>query len=313
MLLQFLFTSVFSMASSHSFLVRSSEVTDFNISAAITWAHAVNNRSYLESCLASEDLKMIEADIVLGTLTTSQNSTVIPIMGHPPANTSDLSLEHFLSMVKEHNSNSFYAKGVKLDFKTIEVFEASLSILQSKWSEIDFPVWINADIVPGPVNATTIPVDPTRFFEGCALFDDAVLSIGWTTNFGGSIKKGTYTKGHIQSMLNVIEENKPTQKITFPVRAGIAAESLGNMQLLLQSVANSSLTIWSSEGDPVNVEHLKTLIMTIGLGSVYIDVPKDLFDQLGLYFGSSKTSPRLPPLPYILGLMIICFINLAVI
>lgn len=72
---------------------------------------------------------MIEADIVLGKLNGAGED--IPIMGHPPANTSDLTLESFLQQVTAFNTNATNTtrKGVKLDFKTIEVFEKSIQIV----------------------------------------------------------------------------------------------------------------------------------------------------------------------------------------
>lgn len=73
---------------------------------------------------------MLEADIVLGKLVNSTNLTEdIPIMGHPPATTSDLSLEEFLNKINNYNNLSSSKKGVKLDFKTIEVFIKSQDIL----------------------------------------------------------------------------------------------------------------------------------------------------------------------------------------
>lgn len=71
---------------------------------------------------------MIEADIVLGQL--NGEGPVLPVMAHPPANTSDLTLKDFLNQIKAHNEfHEGAEKGVKLDFKSIEVFEGSLGIL----------------------------------------------------------------------------------------------------------------------------------------------------------------------------------------
>lgn len=76
------------------------------------------------------DINMIEADIVLGKLNNSGED--LPVMAHPPANSSDLSLTEFMLRILEHNEEhgeDAEAKGVKLDFKSIEVFEGSLDIL----------------------------------------------------------------------------------------------------------------------------------------------------------------------------------------
>lgn len=67
---------------------------------------------------------MLEADVVMGKLSNS-NSTNIPIMAHPPAVESDLSLEDFLNISCNNNSS----KGIKLDFKSNEAFENSTAIL----------------------------------------------------------------------------------------------------------------------------------------------------------------------------------------
>lgn len=80
---------------------------------------------------------MLEADIVLGTLISDPNAT-IPVMGHPPTSTSDLSFQDFLNRTYEHNNNAANVtkKGVKLDFKSIEVFEASINILEQFYSKV---------------------------------------------------------------------------------------------------------------------------------------------------------------------------------
>lgn len=90
-------------------------------------------------------------------------------------------------------------------------------------------------------------------------------------------------------MLETIRINNVSQTVTFPVRAGIAAESLENMKLLLSNVSGSTLTIWSSEGDKVNVTNLRKLISSVGLNRVYVDVPEDLQKQLRLDTISSSS------------------------
>lgn len=67
---------------------------------------------------------MLEADVIVGKLNTN-NLTDIPIMAHPPATESDLSLENFLDL----NIHSNSTKGIKLDFKSNRAFEMSKPIL----------------------------------------------------------------------------------------------------------------------------------------------------------------------------------------
>jgi hypothetical protein len=71
---------------------------------------------------------MLEADVVLGTL-KGGSEDLIPVMAHPPTNTSDLSLEGFLTEVVTYTQKG-HRCGIKLDFKTLEVLAPSLTALQ---------------------------------------------------------------------------------------------------------------------------------------------------------------------------------------
>lgn len=113
-------------------------------------------------------------------------------------------------------------------------------------------------------------------------FPNSVLSLGWTTNYGGDIKEAFYTDDQIDEMIEAIKSTNSTeQEITFAVRAGIAAQSFDQTNKL-KEITDSTLTIWSSEGDYVDTDLLRRLIFDYGLDRVYLDVPKELSDQLHL-------------------------------
>lgn len=257
--------------------------------SAITWAHAVNSEALLQEALSST-VHMIEADIILGTLRNNTSGPPIPVMGHPPSTDSDITLETFLGNILNHNAaHQNQTKGVKLDFKSTQVFLKSVDLLERLWPTMKFPVWINADIIPGPVNNTqTEPVDPDRFFSGCQKLANSTLSIGWTTRWGSNFTDGSYTPEQITKMVTAIRNNgmdNGYHPITFPIRAGIAAQSLTNLQALIKTISASShptFTIWSSPNDTVNIDRLREFIFTIGLDKVYIDVPDDVFNRLDL-------------------------------
>lgn len=78
--------------------------------------------------LFKADIMMLEADV---TIATTANGT-IPIMAHPPVNSSDLTLEEFFDKVIAKN----VSKGIKLDFKSIEAFNASKLILDKVRSNV---------------------------------------------------------------------------------------------------------------------------------------------------------------------------------
>lgn len=259
----------------------------------ITWAHAVNDAEFLTRVLAS-DTQFIEADISLGYLNGDVNKeNEIPIMAHPPATESDISLETFLTRILQYNrdaaKDASKVKGVKLDFKSIGAFEGSINIIRNSYDMNTFDTWINADILPGPVdNTATIPVDASRFFAAARRLGKATLSIGWTTRWGADFMEGLYTEAQVDAMVNAIRANgidKAGNPITFPVRAGIVANSATNMIRLycgLKDTNDVTFTVWSSADDAVNVEKLREFIFTMGLDRTYVDVPDDLHRKLHL-------------------------------
>lgn len=87
--------------------------------------------------LFKANVKMLEADVTLGTLngTSDNNTQLIPIMAHPPATKSNLSLDDFLNTVIKKN----VTKGIKLDFKSFGAFNASVPILEKVRSNVRIP------------------------------------------------------------------------------------------------------------------------------------------------------------------------------
>lgn len=70
----------------------------------------------------------------------------------------------------------------------------------------------------------------------------------------------------------------------FQLRAGLASNSQPVVLDLLRETKtmNSSMTVWASEGDPIEVERLRALILTVGLERCYLDVPQELAARLKL-------------------------------
>lgn len=258
----------------------------------LSWAHAVNNQSLLTEAIDNKDVMMLEADVTLGKLIGQDE--ILPIMGHPPKNESDLSLKDFIERVISIQGSK--KKGIKLDFKSTEVFNASLPIIESLNKELNFPVWLNADILQGPIDSGRTPVDPDIFLKLSAKkFPTTTLSVGWTTEYGPSMS-GEYSDEQLNEMKSVLERNRIKQPITLAVRAGIVAESKkGVLNLVeeideLQNSNTTTLTIWmSSDSDPVDVAKLRDLILTLRKSRVYLDVPASLRDELNLDSSSAKT------------------------
>ena len=151
---------------------------------------------------------------------------------------------------------------------------------------MDMPVWINADIYRGPLNNTlTMPVDADIFFEGTKSLPNATLSTGWTTRWGSNFTEGVYTAEQVTQMIDGIKKHNIKNPLTFPVRAGIAGQSILTLNHLYDSLKSSNyvtFTIWSSENDYVDVENLRKMIFHFGLDRVYVDVPDNLSQKLRL-------------------------------
>jgi len=93
--------------------------------------------------------------------------------------------------------------------------------------------------------------------------------------------------------------------ITFPVRAGIAALSLPQLDHLYKSLNETNhitFTIWSSDADNVDVDKLRDMIFHFGLDKVYVDVPKNLSDKLQLHVSPGGTGHLAQP-SFLMGLM----------
>lgn len=71
--------------------------------------------------------------------------TLLILIGFALDEESDITLESFLSQIWNFNKNNTKEKqkGIKLDFKSTDVFTNSLSILNKMWNS-DYEIWLNA-------------------------------------------------------------------------------------------------------------------------------------------------------------------------
>ncbi|XP_063990097.1 protein FAM151B-like isoform X2 [Diachasmimorpha longicaudata] len=249
----------------------------------ITWAHQANSKEELDAALNDQ------ADVSLGEVDGNPGDTV-PIMAHPPDTTSDLSLGDFLSQALETPIS-----GIKLDFKTIEAFKASLPILKEYRDKMLVPIMLNADILPGPFSEDSRPVDADEFLQGAKKhFPKSTLSVGWTTKYGITALQftGSYTKDQIENMIVTLKRNRISQPITYPVRAALAADDIDVIKDLMKRTKNyhPTLTIWSPLGDFVDRDELSALIKDVGVDRTYVDVPKIIERDLSLGSSPSRFS-----------------------
>lgn len=105
-------------------LIRYFKLND-NDASHITWAHAVNNKKFLDESLQNNDVKFLEADILYIEEKHSE-----PIMAHPPLVESDLKFSEWL------NKSKASGKGLKLDFKSANSILPCLSMLNSLGDQV---------------------------------------------------------------------------------------------------------------------------------------------------------------------------------
>uniref|UniRef100_T1JIN1 Menorin-like domain-containing protein n=1 Tax=Strigamia maritima TaxID=126957 RepID=T1JIN1_STRMM len=236
----------------------------------VTWAHAVNSKEELAEALNSS-VMMLETDISSGHVIGETTTNPIPIMAHPPATTSDISLQKWLLTVIEANKS----KGIKLDFKNISVVEESLILLKSYKSQISFPVFINADILPGPLNSSATPVDADQFLILVQKwYPECILSVGWTTYYNET--DAWYSWQDVTTMFKILQKHEIKQEISFPIRAVFLDRSYQQLRWLTDTLPKSGITVWSGINDAVDASAFTSTLMNYNKDSVYFDLPQAL-------------------------------------
>uniref|UniRef100_A0A3B1K9T3 Protein FAM151A n=1 Tax=Astyanax mexicanus TaxID=7994 RepID=A0A3B1K9T3_ASTMX len=224
------------------FLVRNGELQEKDGLYA-TWYHAANSKAEMNEALES-GVMILEADVNVEGHNTA-NETNIPIMAHPPDVYSDNTLEEWLDAVLKSK------KGIKLDFKSLQSVGPSLDLLRIKnQTGINRPVWINADILPGPNVPNFWPViNATVFFDLIEKkFPDVTISPGWKVLYLSLLPNATYSRAMVEQMYDAVKHLP--QKITFPVLAVMGKNGWPHLSWLLSQSSRFSLTLWQGEENP---------------------------------------------------------------
>ncbi|XP_030048165.1 protein FAM151B isoform X2 [Microcaecilia unicolor] len=229
--------------------------------AEIIWYHSANSKAQLSEALAGS-AHMIEADVICA----KQSGNEEPIMAHPPQTDSDITLWEWLNEVVKTN------KGIKLDFKSLEAVKPSMVLLDQVKTCLKRPVWINADILPGP-GGTILPLDAERFLEiVTSFFSDVTLSLGWTTGWHPQKCNEGYSSEMMEEMERI--SHRFSQAITFPVRAALVRQSWSELHWLLQGSDKYSMTVWTGKDDVYSLEDLLFIREKFDKNKVYFDLPE---------------------------------------
>ncbi|KAM5300119.1 protein FAM151B [Ctenodactylus gundi] len=233
--------------------------------AAVTWYHAANRKAQLEEALASA-AHMIEADVILPSDGSEHGQ---PVMAHPPEVHSDNTLEEWLAAV------AGTSKGLKLDFKSLAAVQPSLLLLDSVRTHLARPVWINADILPGPNGSSQVVAAEPFINTVTSFFPDVTLSLGWTTGWQPEKVNEGYSWAMVREMECVCSGLH--QPVTFPVRAALLRQSCPQLLWLLQKSSRYSLTVWTGKNDHYPTEDLLYIRDRFDKKQVFYDIlePQD--------------------------------------
>ncbi|KAL0978994.1 hypothetical protein UPYG_G00179040 [Umbra pygmaea] len=232
---------------------------EVNDAADIQWVHAANSKRKITEAIQSS-AHMIEADILLRGHEPKE-----PIMAHPPENDSDISLRDWLKHVQASD------KGIKLDFKSLQAVAPSMALLDDFRSELRGPVWINADILPGP-GGKAMPLDPKEFVKAVVtpVSHGDILSLGWTTGWAADTENPGYSWEMVRDMEALCQPLR--QSVTFPVRAALMAKSFPQLQWLIQQSDRYSLTVWTGQTDVFALEDLLPYRKEMNKTRIYYDL-----------------------------------------
>ncbi|XP_075303201.1 protein FAM151B isoform X4 [Opisthocomus hoazin] len=153
---------------------------------------------------------------------------------------------------------------------SLEAVRPSLELLGHVKQRLRRPVWINADILPGP-NGNNAAVDAGGFLDTVtSFFPNVTLSLGWTTDW----QPDKHNKGYDWMMVKEMAEicNTLSQPVTFPIRAALVRQSISELCWLMQQSDRYSLTVWTGKEDVYSVEDLLYIRENFDKSRVYYDI-----------------------------------------
>ncbi|XP_069792603.1 protein FAM151B [Narcine bancroftii] len=230
--------------------------------AEIIWYHAANKKAQMKEALQS-DVHMIEADVNFGRQG--------PIMAHPPETESDNTLQNWLNEVLQSD------KGIKLDFKSLSAVEPAMKMLVSVKHFLTRPIWINADILPGPNGSSKARISNEFLHIVSSYLPDVTLSLGWTSD-----QLVDQTQGYTWEMVKEMEQicQMLCQPVTFPVRAVLVRSSWPQLHWLLQQSERYSLTVWTRREDSYTLEDILYLREEFNKSRIYYDIFEPQISEL---------------------------------
>jgi len=238
----------------------------------VQWKHSINTKELLENAL-EDNTMMIGVDVTID----KHKQAVMK--------NSSFMLENIIDNVIEAIDEKDVRKGLKFNFASVEAVEPALKVIASYKDKITFPLWLQANILPGP-GSDVEPVDPGQFLSLYSKYLPwATLSVGWTTG-----PQGNYESLQLDSMVDLVT-NVSSPSPILELRASLITKSdaprLSN--LFVETEATGvfpELYVWDESNDEVDMKQLDAFVELVGKNRVYLDVPW----ATGNSGGSSKLS-----------------------
>jgi len=225
----------------------------------LVWAHATNSVSKLSAALADPIITAIEADVMLGYTTGTEEKRQQPITSHPPHLLSDLSVSSFMHELKRSKT----LRHAKLDFKQMEAVPPVLQLLKEVCPlshHEDAVAFLNADILPGPGRrGQPVPVPADRFIESCLDQVEGMrggdgirfaFSLGYRVRYESG---ESYSADDALSMSEVVSKHNLLSRsagVVLALNARLLALKPDVFDSFLAAFPGTQILAWTGAGEP---------------------------------------------------------------
>lgn len=222
-------------------------------------------------------LMMLEADVqVRWEDAKKSDGTAIVRVGTPLV--PEVTLLEYLTKLA-----GFSNKGIKLNLPDLDSARVVLNTLNGLAAIVHAPVWLQANILPGP-NDDSTPLDGRRLFNYVNdRYPDVTLCLGWASDWDPEDVFQRYKWQHVINMAKQAASTK--QPTSFAIRAVFAFNSIRQLKFLLSLTNRFSLYVWISKYDIMQTTELVKFRQTMDHKRVFYNLPSDFL----------KAIKRVPP------------------
>ncbi|XP_038057573.1 uncharacterized protein LOC119729126 isoform X2 [Patiria miniata] len=241
----------------------------------ITWYSEVNNRGILMEAMKDYLAMMVESDVQVrwDDVTKKKNGTAV--ISSKPDTPADITLSDWLTIVARYSN-----KGVKLNYASTHALMYGMPVLSNLKSILHAPVWVHADILPGPNGNTAVSVNPEDFIKmtTSSLLPKLSLSVGWTTAWNPDPVQQRYTWHNVIAMARACALIKAP--VSFSVRAVFASKSTRQLKWLLSLAKRFTVTVWADKYDIMPVAELVYFRQIMDRKKVFYNLPYAFMENL---------------------------------